>query len=223
MRCRDSDCVEPQLSNGADDRQRCHHAVGADGKVCLYTQTATHLVVDVNGYVPDNIASLESVVPARLLETRPGLSTVDHVSEGSGPIPAGTVVEVPVAGRGGVAADAGTVSLNVTVTEAQAQGFVTVFPCGGAVPLASNVNFQAGQTIANAVTTRVGVDGKVCFFTNATTQLVVDVSAFVPNTVTSMSSVLPARLMETRSGPNMQTVDGLFQGEGRFSRPRFGS
>jgi hypothetical protein len=189
--------------------------VGTGGKVCLYTQAATHLVVDVNGFIPGSLVSLVSVVPARLLETRPGLSTVDHVSEGGGPVPAGTIVEVPVVGRGGVATDAATVSLNVTVTEPQGPGFITVFPCGGAVPLASNVNFQAGQTVANAVTARVGAGGKVCLFTNATTHLVVDVNAFVPNTVTSIASVLPARLLETRSGPNLLTVDGRFQGAGR--------
>lgn len=188
--------------------------VGTGGKVCLYTQASTHLVVDVNGFIPESISSLVSVLPARLLETRPGSSTVDHVSEGGGLVPASTIVDVPVVGRGGVATDAATVSLNVTVTEPQGPGFITVFPCGAAVPLASNVNFQVGQTIANAVTARVGAGGKVCFFTNNATHLVVDVNAFVPDTVTSMASVLPARLLETRSGPNLLTVDGRFQGVG---------
>src|SRR5258707_4837659 len=41
--------------------------------------------------------------------------------------------------------------LNVTVVDAAAPGFVTVFPCGAPQPLASNLNFVAGQTVPNAV------------------------------------------------------------------------
>ena len=39
---------------------------------------------------------------------------------------------------------AAAVVLNVTVTGAQGSGFVTVFPCGEALPTASNLNFVAG-------------------------------------------------------------------------------
>ncbi len=43
--------------------------VGADGAVCIYTDAATHLIVDVNGYFPRS-ANFGALVPARLLDTR---------------------------------------------------------------------------------------------------------------------------------------------------------
>jgi hypothetical protein len=44
-----------------------------------------------------------------------------------------------------------------------------------AVPLASNVNYEAGQVIANSVFTGIGSGGKVCIYTHAAADLVVDV------------------------------------------------
>jgi photosystem II stability/assembly factor-like uncharacterized protein len=190
--------------------------VGVDGKVCLFTLAATHLIVDVGVYVASGLDSVTGVVPARLLETRSGLGmlTVDHLYEGGGVVPAGSVVELPVTGRGGVAGDAGSVVLNVTVTQPLAAGFVTVFPCGVARPLASNLNYSPGSTVANSVISKVGVDGKVCLFTSATSHLIVDVNGYVPPSVSTLSSVVPSRVLETRSGPGLLTVDHLFEGGG---------
>ena len=58
----------------------------------------------------------------------------------------------------------GAVVLNVTVTDAQGPGFVTVYPCGAVRPLASSLNFVAGQTVPNAVIAqgRVRVGRCVC-------------------------------------------------------------
>jgi len=86
-----------------------------------------------------------------------------------------------VVGQGGVPLDATAVALNVTVDGPDASGFVTVYPCGGSLPLASNVNFVAGQTVANAVTVAVGVVGRVCVYTSTATHLIVDTNAaFAP-------------------------------------------
>jgi photosystem II stability/assembly factor-like uncharacterized protein len=116
----------------------------------------------------------DGLLPARLLDSRPTYSTVDGVSAGVGVRAGGSVTELVVAGRGGVSVGAESVVLNVTVTEAQGSGFVTVWPCGEGRPNASSVNYVSGQTVANAVTSRVGAGGKVCLFTSATIHLVVD-------------------------------------------------
>src|SRR5262249_19628740 len=92
----------------------------------------------------------------------------------------GWITEVQVAGRAGVPADAATASLNVTATDTQSAGFVTVFPCGQPVPTASNLNFRAGDTIANAVISRIGDGGRICLYNYAPTQLVVDVNGYLP-------------------------------------------
>ena len=142
---------------------------------------------------------MQSLVPARLLESRSGLSTIDGQFNGVGVRGAGSETVLPVLGRGGVGGDAAAVVLNVTVTESLAAGFVTVYPCGSPRPTASNLNYVAGSTVANAVIVKVGVGGQVCLFTQSATHLVVDVAGYFP-TGSSLSSLVPARLLESRSG-----------------------
>ena len=160
--------------------------------------------------------ALVSVVPARLLETRvgPGEKTVDHLFEGIGQRAAGSVLELTVAGRGGVPGDAAAVLLNVTAVAPAGSGYLTVWPCGEPQPLASNVNYVAGDVVPNAVLAKVGAGGKVCVFTLAATDIIADVNGFVP-AGGSPSSVVPARLLETRVGPGEKTVDHLFEGIGQ--------
>jgi len=62
------------------------------------------------------------------------------------------------------------------VTNAQAAGYITVFPCGSPQPNSSNLNYNAGTTIANLVMTKIGSGGKVCIYTSAAADVIVDVS-----------------------------------------------
>ena len=71
-------------------------------------------------------------------------------------------------------------SLNVTAVGPQSDGFATVFPCGGAVPTASNLNYRAGDVVPNAVITDLDDSGKVCVYTFAATHLIVDVNGAFP-------------------------------------------
>jgi hypothetical protein len=121
------------------------------------------------------------MAPARLLDTRAGSPTIDNQFAGEGPRLAGTVLELQVVGRAGITDDAATASLNVTVTQAQGPGFVTVYPCGQSLPTASNLNYQPGDTIPNAVITQIGTGGKVCIYTSATTQLIADINGYFPS------------------------------------------
>src|SRR5262249_41043296 len=124
--------------------------VGQGGAVCFYAQVDVHLVVDVEGYFGPG-SPYSSLVPARLLDTRAGSPTIDGEDAGGGKIPGGGVLQLQVTGRGGVPADATAVALNVTATNGVGPGFVTVFPCGASQPLASNLNFVAGEIIPNLV------------------------------------------------------------------------
>jgi hypothetical protein len=152
----------------------------SDGNICIYNSEAVQLVVDVDGFFPA-ATSYRPLDPARLLETRPGLTTIDGQFTGAGLVPAGTITEVTVAGRGGVAADAATVVLNLTVTDPTMPGFITAFPCGIGVPLASNLNFGIGTTVGIATIVQVGSGGKVCLFNSSPARLVVDVNGYLPN------------------------------------------
>jgi chitodextrinase len=124
-------------------------------------------------------AAFDALLPARLMDTRvgPDFHTIDNQYQASGATPAGTITQLRVAGRGGVAADASAAVLNLTVTEPQGSGYLTVFPCGQPQPLASNLNYLANQTIANTVIATIGTNGNVCIFTSQTTHTIVDVDA----------------------------------------------
>ncbi|MEO5837224.1 MAG: hypothetical protein ABIQ73_09825 [Acidimicrobiales bacterium] len=151
--------------------------VGANGNVCLYTSASVQLIADVNAYYRDTSA-FASLVPARLLDSRPNTQTVDHLSEGLGLRSTDSITELQVTGRGGVPADATAVALNVTVTQAQSSGYVTAYPCGSDQPNASNLNFDAGSTIPNLVIAKVGDGGNVCIFPLAPTHLIADVNGY---------------------------------------------
>ena len=143
------------------------------GQVCLYTALAAHLVVDLNGWVMETTPStvpgtFNTVVPARLLDTRSGA-----------PVAAASPLIMVVAGQGGVPTSGiDAVVLNVTVTQPAAPGYLVVFPCGQ-VPLASNLNFVKDQTVPNAVLAKVDGSGNVCFYSTTTTHLVVDVTGYI--------------------------------------------
>lgn len=153
--------------------------LGTGGSVCIFTQAATHLIVDALGYFPAG-TTYSALLPARLLDTRSASATIDGIGVGAGAAPAGAVTIVHVRDRGGVPAGATTSVLNVTVTEPAAAGYVTVYPCGIDPPLASNLNFVAGQTIPNAVISQIGATGDVCLFNSQPTHLIVDVTGYFP-------------------------------------------
>ena len=117
-------------------------------------------------------------MPARLFDTRtdPGTSTIDGQGLGAGLLAAGSVTEVQVAGRGGVPNAATAAVLNVTVTGPGGAGYVTVYPCGSDRPTSSNLNYIVGQTVPNAVITKIGTNGNVCFYTQSATHLIIDVN-----------------------------------------------
>ncbi len=88
--------------------------------------------------------------------------------------------------------DAAAVTLNVTSTGSLAAGFVTVYPCGAPRPNTSNLNFAAGMTVANSVTTGVGAGGAVCIYNSAPTHVIVDVGGYFPPSARSERSTRPA-------------------------------
>jgi hypothetical protein len=67
--------------------------------------------------------------------------------------------------------------LNVTAVNGANDGFVTVYPCGNR-PLTSNVNFPVGSPVPNAVIAPVSSAGTVCFYVNADTDLLADISGW---------------------------------------------
>jgi hypothetical protein len=168
---------------------------------------ATTRSLNTSFYVP--------LSPARLMDTRTGGTTVDGVAAGGGAVFAGGAASrtLKVTGRGGVpASGASAVVLNVTVTGGSFPSHLTVYPAGETMPLASNLNFVAGQTIPNLVIAKVGVNGNVVIYNNSgSVHVIADVAGWFPigDTYTGLT---PARLLDTRSGAT--TVDGVSAGGG---------
>ncbi len=175
--------------------------VGADGKIALTVRVSgtVQLVVDVQSYIAGGDVTAPGAVvpvtPARLWDTR------NHAAVG-----AYGVLRVQVTGVAGVPAHATAVFVNVTVTEPQTIGYLTVFPSGEAIPSTSNLNFSGGLTVPNLALVKVGSDGTISIqnATQGTAQVVVDVQGYVvagtPSAAGAVVPVSPTRLVDTRKG-----------------------
>ncbi|NUP42591.1 MAG: hypothetical protein HOY76_37580, partial [Streptomyces sp.] len=173
--------------------------VAANGTVDLRNAYgAVDLVADVTGYYTSSGSgsSLQAMSPTRFLDTRNGTGAP------KARVGAGGVVKLKVAGAHGVpATGVSAVVMNVTAVNPTANGFVTVYPDGAAVPQASNLNFTAGETIPNLVIVPVAANGTVDL-RNAfgTVDLVADVTGYYTASGAAFSASGPVRLLDTRSG-----------------------
>ncbi len=148
-----------------------------------------------------------SLRPSRLLDTRSG------VGAPAAKVGPGGTVHLQVGGRGGVpSTGVVAVLLNVTVTWPSQQGHVTVHGDGTAVPGTSNLNFVAGQTVANLVVTPVGSNGKVSLENSSggSTHLLADIEGYylagTPTEPGAFASLAPARILDTRAGVGAPTA-----------------
>lgn len=188
--------------------------LGADGAINVTNALGSiDVIVDVVGWFPSS-GGYGGFEPQRFAETRSGagLTTIDGAVQGVGAIAGGRELSVPIVGRGGVpASGVAAVALNVTAIDAGAAGHLTVFPGGTSRPTASNLNFVAGQTVANMVVAKVGADGTVSIFNSSgATDVVVDVVGWFSST-SRFNALSPARLVESRALP---TIDGREQNLG---------
>ncbi len=188
--------------------------LGTDGSIAVFnSQGSVDVAIDVVGWFPIS-AGYGPLAPARIVETRsvPGYTTIDGQLQGIGAIGAGQTLSVPVAGRGSVPSGVSAVALNVTAVDAGAESYLTVFPGGASKPNASNLNVLGGQTIANMVIAKVGADGSISIYNNSGfVNVVVDVMGWFSST-SQMTSLSPARLVESRGG--LTTIDGRQQNIG---------
>jgi hypothetical protein len=152
--------------------------VAPDGTVCITTGVhAADVIVDVDGWFSFT-AGLSPESPRRVLDTRAtGGPTTDVAVAAAPPGAEAAVVNLTAAGG------------------SNAAGYVTAFACGTPLPLASNLNFEAGQIVANAAVVPVAADGSLCLHANVATDLVVDVAGAVTDNYVVTP---PTRLLDTR-------------------------
>lgn len=181
------------------------------GSICVYSKEDTHIAVDVVGSVSSG-SPFVPVEPARLLDTRDLGVTIDSRFRAGGRQAAGTEITLDVGGRHGIPVDAAAVVVNVVAVRPSATGFLTVHGCVADRPLSSSLNYVTGGNRANEILAGLDADGRLCIYTDAATDLLVDVVGFLP-AGTDLTPVEPARVYETRA--NTSTVDGKFSGGGK--------
>jgi hypothetical protein len=91
---------------------------------------------------------------------------------------------VQVTGEGGVPGSGVSAAvLNVTVTNTTAASYLTVWPDGTTQPLASDLNWVAGETVPNLVVVELGSDGAVDIYNySGSTDVAVDVEGYYTGT-----------------------------------------
>ncbi|MFE4975286.1 PKD domain-containing protein [Kitasatospora sp. NPDC056651] len=208
-----SDTFNAGIAGGGLDKRVTKHKYTSTGRYDVKV-TATDTA---NAVEATNTLSLETlgseftpVAPARLLDTRWG------VGAPAAKVPARGTVALKIDGAGQIPAGVDAVVLNVTVTNATADGHVSVQPTKTLAETAetSNLNFVAGQTVPNLVVATVGYDGYVYLFNSSfqSVDLLADVTGyFAAKAASGYKSVTQTRVVDTRSaiGAPLGQVPGL--------------
>ena len=135
---------------------------------------------------------LRPLTPTRVLDTRIGLGAP------FGKVPAGG--QISVSGLP-LTPTTTAVVLNVTVTEPDGTGFITVWPCDVTRPVVSNLNYVQGETTPNQVTVAVGKSKQICFFTPVSTHLIADIAGtYELDGGVGIRPISPKRILDTRIG-----------------------
>ena len=135
------------------------------------------------------------ITPVRVLDTRqpPRGNTIGVATPG--PIGPAQTLDVKVAGVFGIPANATSVAVNVTIDDdATLKSFLTVWPKGGARPLASTNNAEPGFISPVSALMKVGTDGMLSVFNQqGSVNVIIDVTGYfiadpLSNTTTTTST-----------------------------------
>ncbi len=183
--CGSTPGASSNLNTDAASQTRAGLAVvhfDAKGEACLFNQTETHLVADLQGYFA--AGAIDDVADVRLIDSRLGAAT---------PVAGGS--QTRLSGRPN-----STAIVSVVADQTAAAGFLQVLECGSPAGTASNLNSdRPGQTIANLAFVRFDSAGHVCVFNQSPTHLVVDLQAYLADS--TFADIADVRALDTRSGP----------------------
>lgn len=180
--------------------------VGANGMVDFYNNSkgTVHVVADVAGYFTSSNSGDKYVpiTPARILDTRYGTGAP------KAQIPANGDLKLTVDGSDNhviPASGVTAVALNLTAVDSTAFGLITAYPAGESLPTVSNLNYAAGQTVANMATVPVGTNGQIILHNNSSkpVDLIADAAGYYTSeAVTGASAYVaypqPIRVLDTR-------------------------
>jgi hypothetical protein len=144
---------------------------GNGGAIDVFTQHASDVVVDINGYfAPAGVGGLSfySVTPCRAFDTRVA---------GNTPALNGTRSVSLTAGVCALPATARAYAVNATVVPPASLGYIALWPQGAAQPLVSTLN-----AIDSAITSNMAIvptnNGSISAYAQSLTELILDVSGY---------------------------------------------
>lgn len=142
------------------------------------------------------------IIPLRVLDTR-------FATGLSGKFTANSARTWQVAAVGTIPADAVAVTGNVTVTQQEAAGYVSVTPTAINIPPSSTINFPLADNRANNLTVPLSATGSLSAVYRAApgkkTHLIFDVTGYflANDTGATFTTIIPARLLDTRIGAGL--------------------
>lgn len=142
--------------------------VSGDGTICVRSSAPADVIVDITGsFTADGELRFVPADPIRVLDTRIGTG-------GWNPIQGRDQVIDVRAVPAGARAVTGTLTLVAPLRD----GWIAAYGCG-AKPPTSSVNASRDQVMANAVTTGVNADGRICVLSSGTaTNSLLDVTGW---------------------------------------------
>ncbi len=151
--------------------------LGADGTVSVFTSSASHVVVDVTGYITGAAAPVSAtglfvpVATGRAYDSR---------NQPPGILASGAIRTIQIVGFAAPAVPPGAaaISINLTAADEAAPGFLTAYPAGGALPPTSTLNFVASEPIANGAMLKLSAGGALDVFAFQPTHVIVDVNGY---------------------------------------------
>ena len=191
------------------------YAVTANITVTNLAGTSATSSADQFGYQsassPPTVGVYFPLSPVRVADTRPN-SGYQLQGNKFGP---SVIQNVTVTGLDSVPTTATTVVANVTVTNTTSDGgYLTLWPTGQSQPETSNLNFSAGQSVANLVTINVGSNGQISIFNySGQSDVIIDVEGYYGPVASNgglYNPLVPARLADSRPGNIYQLSGSTF-------------
>jgi hypothetical protein len=178
--------------------------VSPSGQVAIYNGSDgnTNVVVDVEGYVTSSSGHLYNPIsPLRICDTRSGnpsnLGGKEAQCSGKTLTP-NTPLQIQVGGLGSIPLTASAVVINLTAVMPVSGGYLTAYPAGSTIPLASNVNFSANRSVPNSAIVALSSSGTIDIVSDTTTNAIVDVEGYFSSSGSSYTPISPVRIADTR-------------------------
>ena len=171
-----------------------------DRTVCIFASSRTDLVVDLVGAFVPTGSLFHPKDPTRWVDTRGSAAQTPRI----GRLSAGEQFDIPIAGVGGVPADATAVWINLTATDATTTAVLQAYPgpCG-TPPDTSVVNVLRQRAAATAAIVELGSGGICVRSFTGDAHVVLDVAGWFGGAPTGGRAFVgqyPVRLFDSRSG-----------------------